>query len=117
MRGVIEEMCKILCIKKLQTIPYHPQTNWLVERLHQMIMQMIRKLGEDKKANCPSYLAEIVHTYNATHSAVTGYSLHYLMLRQRPRLLVNFYFPTIGSSQAPMREASTKHVDEYIASI
>ena len=77
--SVIEEMCKILGIKQLQVIPYHPQTNGLVERLHQMIMHMIGKLGEDKKANWPSHLAEIVHTYNATWSTVTRYSLHYLM--------------------------------------
>ena len=77
--SVIEELCKILGIKMLQTTPYHPQTNGLVERLHQTIMQMIGKLGEDKKADCPSHLAEIVHTYNTTHSAVMGYSLHYLM--------------------------------------
>ena len=35
-------------------------------------MQMIGKLREDKKADWPSHLAEIVHAYNATHSAVTG---------------------------------------------
>ena len=38
MSSVIEEMCKILGIKKLRTMPYHPQTNGLVERSHQMIM-------------------------------------------------------------------------------
>ena len=79
MGSVIEEMCKILGVKKLQTMPYHPQTNGLVERLHQMIMQMIGKLGEVKKAVWPSHLAEIVHAYNATHSTVMGYNLHYLM--------------------------------------
>ena len=46
-------------------MPYHPLTNGLVERLHQMIMHMIGKLGEDKKADWPSHLAEIVHAYNA----------------------------------------------------
>ena len=44
-----------------------------------MIMCMIGKLGEDKKADSPSHLAEIVHAYNATRSTVTGYSPHYLM--------------------------------------
>ena len=66
MSSVIEEMCKILGIKQLQTMPYHPQTNGLVERSHQMNMYMIRKLGEDKKADWPSHLAELVHAHNAT---------------------------------------------------
>ena len=60
-------------------MPYHPQTYGLAERLHQAIMHMIRKLGEDKKADWPSHLAAIVHAYNDTLSAVTGYSPHYLM--------------------------------------
>ena len=98
-------------------MPYHPQTNGLVERLHQTIMYMIGKLGEDKKANWPSHLAEIAHAYNATQSAVTRYSPHYLMFGCRPRLPVDFVFPTIGSKEAPTREASAKHVDVYVTSI
>ena len=82
-----------------------------------MIMHMSRKLGEDKKADWPSHLAEIVHTYNATQSAVTGYSPHYLMFGQQPRLPVNFVFPTIGINEALTRGTSAKHVDMYIASI
>ena len=39
------------------------------------------------------------------------------MFRQQPRLLVDFVFPTVGSSEAPMTEASVKHVDKYIASV
>ena len=94
-----------------------PQTNGLVEKSHQMIMCMIGKLGEDKKANWPSHLAEIAHTYNATQSTVTGYSLHYLMFGWWPRLPVDFVFPTIGSNEAPTREASVRSVDVYIASV
>ena len=56
--SIIEELCKILGVKWLQTTPYHPQTNGLLGRLHQMIMHMIGKLGEDKKADWPSHLAE-----------------------------------------------------------
>ena len=115
--SIIEELCKILGIQWQWTMPYHPQTNGLVERSHQMIMGMIGKLGEDKKANWPSHLAEIVHTYNSTQSTVTRYSPHYLMFGWWPRLPVNFIFPTIGSNEAPMREASARSVDMYIASV
>ena len=51
MSNIISKMWKLLGMKKLQTMPYHPQTNGLVERSHQTIMQMIGKLGEDKKAD------------------------------------------------------------------
>ena len=116
MSSVINKMCQILDMK-LWTMPYHPQTNGLVERLHQTIMRMIRKLAKDKKADWPGHLAEIVHTYNATCSTVTRYSPHYLMFGQRPRLPVDFYFPTLRSAEAPTREASAKCVDRYIASV
>ena len=115
--SIIQELCEILGIQQLWTMPYHPQTNGLVERSHQMIMHMIGKLGEDKKADWPSHLAEIVHAYNATRSTVTGYSPHYLMFGRWPRLPVNFVFPTVGSSKAPMREASARKVDTYVASV
>ena len=115
--SIIWELCEILSIQRLWTMPYHPQANGLVERSHQTIMCMIGKLGEDKKADWPSNLAEIVHTYNATQSAVTTYSPHYLMFGQWPRLPVNFIFPTIGSSKAPTREASIRKVDTYVASV
>ena len=44
-----------------------------------------------------------------------GYSPHYLMFACRPRLLVDIYFPTFRSTEVPMRGASAKHMDEYMA--
>ena len=96
---------------------YHPQTIGLVERSHKTIMCMIGKLEEDKKANRPSHLAEIVHAYIANQSTVTRYSPHYLMFGQQPRLLVDFVFPTIGSNEASTREASARNVNVYIISV
>ena len=101
MSNIISKMCKLLGMKKLHTTPYHPQTNRLVERSHQTIVQMIRKLGEDEKADWPGHLAEIVHAYNATQSIVMGYSSHYLMFGPRPRLPGDFYFLTLRSAGSP----------------
>ena len=80
-------------------------------------MQMIRKLGEDKKADWPGHLAEIMQAYNATQSAMMGYSPHYLMFGCRPRLPVDFYFPTFRSAEASMRGTSAKHVNKYMATV
>ena len=98
-------------------MPYHPQTNGLVERSCQMIMCMIGKLGEDKKAYWPSHLAEIVHAYNATQSAVARYSPHYLMFGWWPRHPVNFVLPHHWQQWGPHREASTRSVNVYVASV
>ena len=117
MSSIIDKLCALLSMKKLWTTQYHPQTNGLVERSHQTIMQMIGKLEEDKKPNWPGHLAEIVQAYNATQPAMMGHSPHYLMFGHRPRLPVNFYFPTFRSTEAPMRGASAKHVDEYVATV
>ena len=38
MSSVIDEMCNLLGVRKLWTMPYHPQTNGLVERSYQTIM-------------------------------------------------------------------------------
>ena len=117
MSSIIKECVRSSAWRHSGPTPYHPQINGLVDRLHQTIIRMIRKLGEDKKANWPGHLAEIVHAYIATWSAVTGYSPHYLMFGQRPRLPVDFYVPTFRSAETPMRGTSAKCVDEYVATV
>ena len=82
----------------------HPTTHKLMgwwRTLYQTIMRMIEKLGKDKKADWPGHLAEIVHAYNATCSAMTEYSPHYLMFEQRPRLHIDFYFPPLEVLRLP----------------
>ena len=56
---------------------------------------MIGKLEGDKKACWSCYLPELLLAYNATHSAVMGYSPHFLLFGRRPRIPVDYQFPTI----------------------
>ena len=80
MSSIIDKLCALLYMKKLQTMPYHLQTNGLVERItsdHNVNDQ--GSWVRDKKANWPGHLIEIVQAYNATQSPMMGYSPHYLM--------------------------------------
>ena len=95
---VITHLCELYGVQKLRTSPYHAQTNGQVERMNQTIIRMIGKLEEDKKACWSKHLPELLMAYNATRSAVTGYSPYYLLFGRRPRIPVDYLFPTLRDS-------------------
>ena len=92
---IITHLCDLYRVQKLRTSPYHAQTNGQVERMNQTIIRMISKLEEDKKACWSEHLPELLLAYNATHSAVTGYSPYYLLFGRRSRIPVDYLFPTL----------------------
>ena len=66
--------------------------------MNQTIICMIGKLEEDRKACWSEHLPELLLAYNATCSAVTGYSPYYLLFGRRPRIPVDYLFPTLRDS-------------------
>ena len=66
--------------------------------MNQTIIRMIGKLEEEKKACWSEHLLELLMAYNATCSAVTGYSPYYLLFGRRPRIPVDYLFPTLCDS-------------------
>ena len=98
MGHIITHLCDLYGVQKLRTSPYHTQTNGQVERMNQMIICMIRKLEEDKKACWSEHLLELLLAYNATCSAVTMYSPYYLLFGRRLRIPVDYLFPTLHDS-------------------
>ena len=95
---IITHLCELYGVQKLRTSPYHAQTNGQVKCMNQTIIRMIGKLEEDKKACWSEHLPELLLAYNATCSAVTGYSPDYLLLGRRPRIPVDYLFPTLRDS-------------------
>ena len=95
---VITHLCELYGVQKLRTSPYHAQTNGQVERMNQTIIHMIGKLKEDKKACWSEHLPELLLAYNATCSTVTWYSPYYLLFGRRPRIPVDYLFPTLRDS-------------------
>ena len=98
MGHIITHLCDLYGVQKLRTSPYHAQTNGQVEHMNQMIIHMIGKLEEDKKACWSEHLPELLLTYNATCSTVTGYSPYYLLFGRRSRIPVDYLFPTLRDS-------------------
>ena len=92
---IITHLCDLYGVQKLRTLPYHAQTNGQVEHMNQTIIRMIGKLEEDKKACWSKHLPELLLAYNATCSAVTGYSPYYLLFGRRLRIPVDYLFPTL----------------------
>ena len=108
---VISELCDLLGVTKIRTLPYHPQTNGAIESVHQTLRRMIAKMDPDKRAKWPSHLGPILIAYNATRSLITGYSPYFLMFGRQPRLPVNLLFPTV------QRDENSRTTDEYIMSL
>ena len=81
---IVTELFKLFGVKTCRTTAYHPQGNGSVERMHQTLACMIEKLTEDEKANWSEHLPEIMQVHNSTHSAILGYSPHYLTFGRRP---------------------------------
>ena len=98
MGHIITHLCDLYGVQKLIISPCHAHTNGQVERMNQTIIRMIGKLEEDKKACWSEHLPELLLAYNATHSAVTGYSPYYLLFGRRSRIPVDYLFPTLHDS-------------------
>ena len=90
---LVEELCTMFGIQKCWTTMYHLQCNDQVKHFHQTSFRM----SSDKKAQWEQHLPKLLWVYNSTRTAITGYSLHYLMFGRCPHLPVDFYFPTKGA--------------------
>ena len=95
---LISNLCELYGVQKLRTSPYHAQTNGQVERMNQMIIRMIGKLEQDKKACWSEHLPEMLAAYNGTRLAVTGYSPYFLLFGRKSRMPVDCLFPTLRDS-------------------
>ena len=108
---VIVVMCSLLGVEKIQTTPYHPQTNGSAKRVHQMLQCMIGKLDPEKRKKWPAHIRSIIIAYNSTRSLVTRYSPYYLMFGRKPRLPIDLLFPMRRTQML------THTIDEYVASL
>ena len=89
---VISELCKLGRVKELRTSPYHPQSNGQCDRFNATLLSMLGTLPPEGKATWTDKVGTLVHAYNSTKSAITGFSPHYLMFGREPKLPLDVTF-------------------------
>ena len=83
---LMQEVCKLLRVKKLNTSGYHPQTDGLVEKFNSTLINMIAKCSEDNPCEWDSKLPYVLFAYRASAQQSTGESPFYLVYGRDPRI-------------------------------
>ena len=107
--NVIKKLRSLAGVEKSRTTPYHPMGNGIVERFNATLLNMLGTLESHQKDDWKTYVAPLVHAYNATRHDSTGYSPFFLMFGRHPRLAVDAY---LGLSSP---EEPTVNVREHYA--
>ena len=85
-------MEKIFCLNwfvrfdKLNTSPYHPMTDGLVERFNSFISQSLSMYISANQKDWDEFLPSILFAYHTSLQATTGDSPFYLLYGREPRL-------------------------------
>ena len=86
---LFKELCSIAKIQKLQTSLYHLETNGSCERFNSTLISMLGMLDNEEKVKWTDWVPSLVHAYNYTKSAITGFCPYYLMFGQDPILPID----------------------------
>jgi hypothetical protein len=79
---MIAKLMEKFKIEHLFSMPYHPQTNGLVERFNRTLSESLAKLAVDHMDNWDSYIAPILFAYRTTKYATTKIAPFLLLYRR-----------------------------------
>ena len=104
---VMQEICKILHIKKTRTTAYHPQCDGLVERFNRTLQDMIATTVKDHPFDWEEALRKVYMAYNSSVHATTGYTTFFLMFGREARLPIDLMYGTM--------EREMKSIPDHVA--
>jgi len=73
------EVCKLLKINKINTSPYHPQTNGSLERSHRTLAEYLRHYVDKDLSNWDKLLPYALFVYNSTEHTSTNFQPYALL--------------------------------------
>ena len=71
---LLKEVYRLLRIQPIQTSPYHPQTDGLVERFNQTLKSMLRKAASEEGKDWDKLINYVLFAYREVPQASTGFS-------------------------------------------
>lgn len=86
---VFQECCKLLGVRKTRTSPLSPQSDGLVERFNQTLVQELATCCQESQASWDKKLALMLMAYRSTEHKVTQYTPAWLMLGREIHFLVD----------------------------
>uniref|UniRef100_A0A3B3YJ44 Gypsy retrotransposon integrase-like protein 1 n=1 Tax=Poecilia mexicana TaxID=48701 RepID=A0A3B3YJ44_9TELE len=89
---LIQDLLRMLGIRKSRTSPYHPQGDPQPERFNRTLLSMLGTLDPAQKQRWSQNISQLVHAYNCTQNEATGYSPYLLMFGREARLPVDICF-------------------------
>ena len=96
---LIENLRQLAGVQKLRTSPYQPQTNGQCERFNGTLLNMLGTLTPEQKKDWKSHVPALLHAFNCTRNAATGFSPYYLLFGKEPGLLMHVEFGLQWGSQ------------------
>lgn len=83
---LMQEVCQVLGVKKINTTAYHPQTDGLVERFNRTLTSMLAKRVQRNGEDWDQHLPYVLFAYRASLQESTRESPFYLLYGRDARL-------------------------------
>ena len=108
---IIKQLCRLTGVERSRTTPYHPQGNGITERFNRTLIELLGTMEVSKKQKWSEHIDEVVRAYNVTRHDTTGYSPHFLMFGQHPRLPIDI---VLGLKYQVEPQPSEPNYDELV---
>ena len=79
--GIFPELCKNTGLKECRSLPWNPQSNAILERIHQVLQDCLvtlkldnKEIPKDKDDPFEEYLASVAYAIRASFHASKGHS-------------------------------------------
>lgn len=110
---VIHELLKLLSVKKIFTMPYHPQSN-IVERGHRTLNSYLRAFTAKNRDGWHKLLKFAMFAYNNSIHSTTGYTPHELAHGFRIQIPNNLTKPKLSYNYDNLSEITRKNIFEAL---